>query len=239
MFFTFYGDLLGISSNYNLDTNLAYSKLNDFYNISFDELKGFCEAFPTSRVFMFSDSLLIYGKNPIPAIKHIQNLYLALLTKNLLLRGAIVKDKLDFEPRFELKNFEKRLPINGTLAKAVGLEQLYKGSRLIIETDLAKDLLSENPNWLTTEGFISHPNVESVNSEFLKRISPTPDNQNYEFLYFWLSTHPNCEFDQKKKRIEFEEISKMLDPGIGIHYKETIELMKRSDYRKKYSEKYS
>src|ERR1039458_5752736 len=171
MAFTFYGDLLGTSSNYNLDSNLAYNKLNDFYTISFNELKNYCQGYPNSKVFMFSDSILFYGENPIAAIKQLQNLYLSLLSKNLLLRGAIVKDKLDFEPRFELENFEKRLPINNTLAKAVSLASLYKGSRLIIETVLAKELLAEFPQWMTQEGFISSPNSEFINSGFLSRIA--------------------------------------------------------------------
>lgn len=239
MDFTFYGDLLGISSNYNLDSNLAYSKLNDFYNISFKELNNYCNAYPYSKVFMFSDSILFYGENPIAAIKQLQNLYLSLLSSNLLLRGAIVKDKLDFEPRFELENFEKRLPINNTLAKAVSLQSLYKGSRLIIESSLALELLDEVPQWKTQEGFISSPEVETVNSEFLKRITPTPNNKNYEYLYFWLSSHPDCRFEHKRKQKEFNEISKMLEPTISIHYKDTIELMKRSENRKKYVEKYS
>ncbi|MDP3150219.1 MAG: hypothetical protein Q8N83_13940 [Ignavibacteria bacterium] len=236
MSFTFYGDLLGISSNYNLDANLAYSKLDAFYNIAFSELKNFCQGYPDSKVFMFSDSILFYGENSVAAIKQLQNLYLALLSKNLLLRGAIVKDKLDFEPRFELENFQKRLPINDTLAKAVGLESLYKGARFIIETALAKELLSDVPNWMTQEGFISSPNSAVINSEFLKRITPTPDNRNYEYLYFWSSSHPDCQFDHVKKLKEFYEISRMSDYRISIHYKETIELMKRSDYRKKFME---
>lgn len=239
MTFTFYGDLLGISSNYNLDPTLAYSKLNDFYNTSFSNLKDYCNAYPHSKVFMFSDSILFYGENPIAAIKQLQNLYLSLLSKNLLLRGAIVKDKLDFEPRFELKNFEKRLPINDTLAKAVSLESMYKGSRLIIDTSLALELLDEIPQWKTQEGFISSPNIESINSEFLKRITATPENRNYEYLYFWCSSHHNCEFDELKKRKELEEISKMVDPGISIHYKDTVELIKRSNYRRKYVESHS
>jgi hypothetical protein len=238
MDFTFYGDLLGISSNYNLDPNLAYSKLNDFYNISFNELKNYCTAYPGSKVFMFSDSILFYGENSIAAIKQLQNLYLSLLSKNLFLRGAIVKDKLDFEPRFELKNFEKRLPINDTLAKAVSLQNMYKGSRLIIETSLAMDLLQEIPRWKTQEGFISSPKYQSVNSEFLNKITPTPENKNYEYLYFWLSMHPNCHFEHKKKQKEYMELSKMFESTLSVHYKETLELMKRSEYRKKYVEKY-
>ncbi|MEW6196765.1 MAG: hypothetical protein AB1521_16585 [Bacteroidota bacterium] len=239
MSFTFYGDLLGISSSYNLDADLAYSKLNNFYNITFRELEKYCHAYPDSKVFMFSDSILFYGEESVAAIKHLQNLYLSLLSDNLLLRGAIVKDKLDFEPRFELENFQKRLPINNTLSKAVSLQSLYKGSRLIIEVALAKELLSDEPHWLTQEGFISSPNSESINSEFMKRITPTPENRNYEYLYFWCSTHPNCQFDEIKKRKELEEISKMVDSSISIHYKETIELIKRSNSRKKYVKQYS
>lgn len=239
MGFTFYGDLLGISSNYNLDENLAYDKLNRFYNISFENLKGYCEAYPSSKVFMFSDSILFYGDDTISALKKLHTLYLSLVKSNLLLRGAIVKGKIDFEPRFELKNFEKNLPINGVLSKAVSLQNIYKGSRLIIDIELAKELLSDIPDWLTQEGFYSTPNTEILNSDLLMRISTTPDNSAYELLYFWQSHNQPFNFDHRQKKIELEEISKMMNPNISLHYKETVELMKRCQSREKYIAKHS
>jgi hypothetical protein len=231
MGFTFYGDLLGISSNYNLNERSAYEKLNDFYNIAFENLKGYCDAYPGSYIFMFSDSILFYGDDIIPALKKLHTLYLSLINSNLLLRGAIVKDKIDFEPRFELDNFIKRLPINGTLAKAVSLQNMYKGSRLIIDTALAKDLLEDIPEWLTQEGFYSTRKSELLNSDLLMRISTTPDNRCYEYLYFWKSHNQNYEFDHIKKKKELLEISKMMTSSISLHYKQTAELMKRCQNR--------
>ncbi len=239
MGFTFYGDLLGISSNYNLDEKLAYDKLSKFYSISFENLKGYCEAYPDSKIFMFSDSILFYGNDTISAIKKLHTLYLSLLNSNLLLRGAIVKGKLDFEPRFEMNNFKKNLPINGTLARAVSLENMYKGSRLIIDIELAKDLLIDIPEWLTQEGFYSKREPELLNSDLLMRISTTPDNSAYEYLYFWQSHNQTFSLDHKLKKIELEEISKMMNPRISLHYKETIALMKRSQSRERFIKKYS
>ena len=237
MGFTFYGDLLGIASNYHLDEKLAYEKLDRFYTISFENLGGYCNAYLDSKVFMFSDSILFYGEDTISALKKLHTLYLSLLKSNLLLRGAIVKGKLDFEPRFELKNFEKNLPINGTLAKAVSLQNIYKGARLIIDIELAKELLYDIPDWLTQEGFYTNFKTEILNSDLLMRISTTPDNSAYEFLYFWQSHNQQFTFDHKQKKNELEEISKMMNPNISVHYKETVELIKRSQSREKFIQK--
>lgn len=232
MKFTFYGDLLGISSYYRLDSETAYEKLNEFYNTTFGIFKEVCLTQADLKIKMFSDSLLIYGDNLISIIPSIQKLYLALINKGLFLRGAIVENALTFEPRLQLDNFEKNLPQNDTLARAVGLESSNKGARLLIENAVAKKLLMNAKEWLTHEGFISHIHIMPNNREILLKIAPTPNNDTYEYLYFW-SEDNSEEWITNKKR-DLEEISKMLGNPINTHYKETLELLKRSIQRKNY-----
>jgi hypothetical protein len=59
--FTFYGDLLGVSSYYKLAPRNAHKKLDDFYNTSFFGLSTYCQRTNTAAL-MFSDSLLLYGR---------------------------------------------------------------------------------------------------------------------------------------------------------------------------------
>ena len=63
MDFTFYGDLLGISSMYKLSPTQAYERLNDFYNITFSSIEEQWADDNSLEAYMFSDSLLAYGDN--------------------------------------------------------------------------------------------------------------------------------------------------------------------------------
>jgi hypothetical protein len=87
--------------------------------------------------------------------KGLHRVYVNLFYKGLLLRGAMVKGKLSFDPRLDTQNYEKKLPSDDTLARAVGLESKFKGARLIIENELANELLRTNRvnDWMTTEGY--------------------------------------------------------------------------------------
>ena len=64
MGFTFYGDLLGISSMYKLSASVAHEKLNDFYNTTFFSINDAWERQYKVRTMMLSDSLLITGNAP-------------------------------------------------------------------------------------------------------------------------------------------------------------------------------
>lgn len=231
MNFTYYGDLLGISSYYKLNTDSAYYKLNEFYTTTFELFRQMCSENSSLRVKMFSDSLLVYGDNLMKILPLLQDLYLKLINKGLFLRGAVVKNMLTFEPRLELSNFEKELPKDDTLARAVGLGNSKKGARLLIENSLVAELFQDSTEWLTQEGFILNANKVLTNKNILLRISPTPENTSYEYLYFWSEQLSNR---NKIGLKELTQLMKMSSLEINIHFKETLELQKRCKEREKF-----
>lgn len=243
MGFTFYGDLLGISSLYKLSVAVAHKNLNEFYNTTFFSLNDTWERENGVRTLMFSDSLIITGNAPPEsALEQLLLVYMKLLHKGILLRGAIVSGELTFEPRITRENFQKFLPQDDTLARAAGLEGTQKGARLLIEPSLAREILVNEPDWLTHEGYVrnvqgsSRPRYESI----IRRICPTPDGNCYELLYFWtcnkeLNHHTT---DYRRKRDELSEIKKMVREDLGLHYKETIGLLYRCEARHTFTDKY-
>lgn len=236
MEYTYYGDLLGISSYYTLSPDMACKKLDDFYNTTFNSLSNYCNNNRGSvEVIMFSDSLLIRGDNAQKMLEELCKVYIELSHKGLLLRGAMVKGRLKFEPRLTLENFEKRLPEDDTLARSVGLESMYKGARLIIENSLVEELLSNQPQWMTLDGYVRDvmPNIRYKN--ILRRIAPTPDNSTYELLYFWVCSRDSFNYEVKKEQLK--EISNSSINKISIHYKETIRLLDRCQHRQNFTER--
>ncbi len=236
MDFTYWGDLLGISGYYRLNPTVAKKKLDDFYNTTFNSLSDYCESHTELKVFMFSDGLLIYGEDALSVLKELNKVYVKLIHEGLLLRGGMVKGKLEFEPRYTLENFRKQLPRDNTLARAVGLEKAKKGARLLLERELAADLLVSYPDWLTHEGYVRNPlagrRQEPIDS-ILRRIAPTPEQDHYECLYFWVchqDIHHNG-IDYAEKIKELEAIRAMLTDNIAKHYKETVALLKRCQKR--------
>lgn len=242
MDFTYYGDLLGISGYYRLNPNVAKEKLNQFYDITFESLSEYCRQNDLATVTMFSDSLLFYGDDIHTALEQLHSVYARLLNKGLLLRGAIVKGRLQFEPRLTYENYEKRLPQDDTLARAMGLESIKKGARLLIENQLVADLLDGYPEWLTQEGYVtSFGNTHYAgvpNNSMLRRISPTPEQDGYEYLYFWISPEHRAylNLDREVGIRELEVLKSMTSESISPHYRETIELLKRSRIRQKVTE---
>ena len=249
MGFTYYGDLLGISGYYKLSSRIAKEKLNEFYNTVFNSLSFYCKSNNNVNVHMFSDSLLFYGDDPESALKELQWVYIRLIHKGLLLRGAMVNGKLSFQIRTDLSNFQKQLPDDDSLARAVGLESTKKGARLLIEPLLAENILSEYPEWLTQEGYINsqmHSNFPNRNlyikvpyDSVFRRITPTPDQDAYEFLYFWVC-HNNLrhnDIDYEVKIENLKEIKSMLGKNISVHYGETIDLLRRCNRRQKFTDK--
>jgi hypothetical protein len=239
MKFTYWGDLLGFSGYYGLNLNVAKTKLNDFYNTAFGILSERCRSNSQLEVIMFSDCILIYGEDVLSILSELGKLYLNLINKGLLLRGGMVKGKLRFEPRYTIKNFTKQLPDDDTLARAVGLANTKKGARLLLERELAAELLEEYPDWLTNEGYIMNAYVGSVDDatkDILRKIAPTPEQDFYEYLYFG-EHEQNTEqlnFNYHPKIKDLEAIRDMLSDNIAEHYKETIALLRRCKKRQSY-----
>ena len=239
MEFTYYGDLLGISGYYRLNPRVAKEKLNQFYDITFESLSEYCQHNHMATVEMFSDSLLFYGDDLASGLEQLHSVYARLIYKGLLLRGAIVKGKLQFEPRLTYDNYDKKLPRDDTLARAMGLENTKKGARLLIENQLAAELLDEHQEWLTQEGYIMSFNSpyygQIPERSILRRISPTPEQDAYEYLYFWMSpdhkTFLNLHHEFTAR--DLEVLKSMTSESIGLHYRETTELLKRCRTRQK------
>jgi hypothetical protein len=231
--FTFYGDLLGVSSLYKLDTLSARDKLNEFYNTMYFGLKAL-RIVPEG--LMISDCVLFWGDDPAEALRHLGLVYANLLKKSIFLRGAMVKGTIVFEPRIELKKFPKMLPTDDTLARAVGLEKVYKGARLIIENSLGKDILASTPQWMTASGYNSNVTLHPQNEDVLRRICPAPeDDGSFEYLYYWTTDTHDVEFEYTKELLD--ETRKMVSKDIGQHYRSTIDLLDRSFSRAKFTKR--
>jgi hypothetical protein len=222
MHFTFYGDLLGIGSAYKLGAKAAYDKLNAFYNETFSTLTN-----RRQEVEMFSDSLLVIGDDASDALTDIALLFANLVRKGLLLRGTMVKGRLTYEARTTRENFQKRLPNDDTLARAVGLETSQRGSRFLIEPALANALLRNNSDWLSHEGYIRSINAPGNNQ--LRRICPTPDNNSFEYLYYWTDSIELAEYAERIR--ELKDVMIMHDEPTREHYEETIRVIERAQHR--------
>jgi len=231
--FTFYGDLLGIASAYRLGAQAAYQKLDAFYNTVFGRLEPLCRQ-PKRHIHvqMFSDSLVVWGKGAKEILEHLQNVYLDLIGKNLLLRGAIVTGALEKGPRLEAMHFRKFLPTNDTLARAVGLEKTVKGARLLIEPQLAGRLLAKQPEWLTVEGYFENVHAQVPQSDMLRRICPTPSGTSHELLYFWKTNGVAGDAaDEPTIAERLKELAEFHDPFVAEHLRETSKLLRRSTLR--------
>jgi len=235
MKFTYYGDLLGVSGYYKLSSKVAYDKLNLFYNTVFSCMREYCHQHQQVSIQMFSDSLLIWGDESEEILIKLQEVYLRLINKGLLLRGSIVEGKLQESPRLTVDNFNKFLPKTDHLARAVGLESTQKGARLLIEPRLAEVLLRDNYEWMTHEGYINDCINGVPISSIKRRISPTPDNQSFELLYFWATPgeFKSEEIEYSKIKNNLKSISQFLQEDISMHYRETLNLLKRSELRDK------
>jgi len=181
---------------------------------------------------MFSDSLLIWGDDAEGVLPKIQKAYLILVENGILIRGAMVKGRLSFEPRLTLDNFSKNLPPDDTLARAVGLEKTQKGARLLIENSLAKELLQDRKEWLTHEGYVDKTGGFRDSLNILRRIAPTPDNSTYEVLYFWTNNQKSQNvghhdsYKELKDRLRY--FKKQMSNDLSSHYEETLSLIDRS-----------
>jgi hypothetical protein len=241
MGYTFYGDLLSISGYYRLSPESAYSRLNEFYNKTFNCLSVYCTNNSDSvTVNMFSDSLLIWGDDDQEILKQLLNLYLSLIRAELLLRGALVSGKLSFDHRITLDNFQKGLPEGDSLARAVGLGNTQKGARLLIENVVAKNLLRDCEEWLTHEGYLQNLKPCISLDDMRRRISPTPDNKAYELLYLWPPRDSQQDREHASDQIleQLTELSTLFTDEISIHYEQTLRLYKRCQNRREFTERH-
>lgn len=78
--FTFYGDLVGISSAYEASPEGAYQKLHEYYNEMFVGLTAYYEGYPERHVEMFSDSIVVSGDDPLEFLCTIAPVYMKLLS---------------------------------------------------------------------------------------------------------------------------------------------------------------
>ena len=188
---------------------------------------------------MFSDSLLIWGDDQQEILSQLLRLYLRLMRIGLLIRGAIVNGSLQIDPRLTLDNFQKMLPCDDSLARAAGLEATQKGARFLIENSLAEILLRRCKDWLTHEGYLQNIKPDISLDDMRRRICPTPDNKAYELLYLWTPRDSIENRDHFPEQIleQLIELSTLYTDDISIHYKETLNLLKRCNKRKDYTER--
>jgi hypothetical protein len=131
-------DLLGFSQMVNNDENKARIVLNDFYNISFEEIKNK----PSVKGHLFSDSLLVYSSSREDLINCLASIYQKCLLKNdtyeelskffLLPRGAMSVGIVNVEDRLAAPNLTKDFIVSQALVHSAKLESQIKGSRLLV-----------------------------------------------------------------------------------------------------------
>jgi hypothetical protein len=220
--FTFYGDLLGVSDFYNISEKEGYKKLDEFYNAIYDIFHlGIA---PTTKIFIFSDSLFITGRYLSDTLNRLGNLYIELLKKQLFFKGAVVQDLLEFDPRLELKNLRKMLPIGDVLYRAVTLEKHAEGIRLVVEKHLAQKILPPELHGISHS--YEAPFIRSSNTKHnvLHKIKWTSDLNAYDFL--WLDygldgTQPLYWINKIKQS------QRHANKSAQNHYTETIKFIKR------------
>lgn len=229
--FTFYGDLLGISNAYKLSPQAGYEKLDRFYNLCFQHLKTACQG-GRANVNLFSDSILFWGNNAESALGSLKQLYMDLTSEGLLLRGAIIRGKLEFDPRFTVNNFEKNLPKGDILPRAVGFAKNFKGARLIVDQEIAHDQLP-SVDWHTVEGYLraNHDYQRIPRFDLRRFICPVPDGTSYELLYFY-PIQPGTQSSNYGDIIRrLQNTAELVSKDVSDHYKETIGVIKRSQLR--------
>lgn len=131
-------DLLGFSNMVNQNEGRARDILNDFYNISFREIKRV----PSVKGHLFSDSLLAYSTSKEDLINCLAKIYQKCLLKNrdyddrsrffLLPRGAMSIGVVNTEERNTAPNLTKDFITSTALVHSAKLEAKIKGSRLLV-----------------------------------------------------------------------------------------------------------
>lgn len=196
-------DLLGFSQMVNEDETKARTILNDFYNISFTEIKKV----PNVTGHLFSDSLLAYSESKESLINCLASIYQKCLQKNsnytelskffLLPRGAMSVGIVNIETRETVPNLTKDFIISQALVHSAKLEAQIKGSRLLVAVkndDREQIQLNWNRN-------IRYPLYEYDTFSFL-------ENYKYKDI-LWYSS-----FDDE--RTEKENLIQLIDVAIRL-----------------------
>lgn len=237
--FTFHGDLLGVSKFYKISTNEGYMKLNEFYNLTYKVLSPLINKYDDIQIYLFSDSIFITGKIFGEIIRKLGYLYSILTQRNLLLRGAIVKGKLEFDPRLQLEQLQKKLPKGDVLFRAVELEKRVKGARLLIEKKLAQSILPQK--WYSVQGY--YENIFDFDFEIYdirRLIRLTPDWDSYEFLWPIVdrSEYPpgsrnNLRLTKSSWVQNLQSFENIAPSSAKIQYRETKKLIKSIEWELK------
>lgn len=230
LYFTYYGDLVGIKALYKKGSQSAYNKLSDYYNTVFHGLEAYHSANKDNRkVTMFSDSLLVTGDDPAAFIRALAPVYNTLAAKELLLRGGMVKGRLTKDARLETSNFEKFLPDSDVLARAASMESEVKGARFLLDHQMAKLMIQPKAEWLTIEGYESNPDEENRDLAFQRSIVPVKDCDCYEILYPLLD---DLEGEIYARRIaQLAKLEEAVPEHAKPHYSETSKVFECSKKR--------
>jgi hypothetical protein len=230
--FTFYGDLVGISSLYAATPKGAYNALNDYYNIVFHGLDAYYHGHPDRKVEMFSDSIVVTGDDPCLFVQTMAPVYSNLLAKGLLLRGGMAEGKLDFDMRVTVQNFRKMLPRTDVLAKAASLERKVKGCRFLIDTKLANHLMRPCPEWLSLAGYARDPKAGQSEWVLQRALAPLPDGSSWEVLFPLLA-----ELEDEliaKRQDEMDYLALAAGKDISAHFADTKSMLEHSKVRLKH-----
>ncbi|MFZ3138778.1 MAG: hypothetical protein WA126_15460 [Thermodesulfovibrionales bacterium] len=138
-------DLLGFSKMVNRNHDDAKSILNDFYDLTYRIIRDI----PEIKGNLFSDSLLAHSKNPSLLINTICKIYRECLLKNqdyknignffLLPRGGISIGFVEIQRRKEPPNLTKNFIVSPALVHSSKIEELIKGSRLLVASKLNEE----------------------------------------------------------------------------------------------------
>jgi hypothetical protein len=236
--FTFFGDLLGISNLYRIETTLAKQKLDIFYNKVFAKFKDMALAGEV-RGFLFSDSLFITSKKLKTILVKLGDLYEELFENNILIRGAIVSGMLAFDPRVQLDNLPKAFPSTDVLFRVSSLEKSVNGMRLLIEKELATIILPKE--WLTDELYKNNTILNSFDEyDFRRKIILTSEWNAYEYLWMChlnpseISEDPISNLMERLTRSPYEIINErifQIPKAVRVHLEETKEIFERTGKR--------
>ena len=232
--FTFHGDLLGIANYYSIDQELAKKQLDIFYDLIFEKFRE-----STSRIFLFSDSVFITGSVLEETLKKLGEIYMSLLYKNIFMKGALIKGELTFDPRITVDHIRKELPSTDVLYRAISLQKGIKGMRLLIEKELAKELLPRE--WLTDHDYRQHVDLVGYDKfDFRRKIILAREWNTYEYLWM-MSLNTGEMFSGglvnfftrllKSPRKVVEERLNEVPDEVMVHLKETQTLFSRANSR--------
>ncbi len=223
MEFTFYADLVGISALYAASPTHAYEKLNEYYNDVFHGLDAYYVAGTDRKVEMYSDSLVVSGYDPQLFLSTVAPVYMTLLSKGLLLRGGMVRGRLNFDVRITTTNFSKNLPDSDVLARCVAMERKVKGARLVMSSEIAEPFFGNCRDWLTLQGYASNRRLGNTDIALQRSIIPLPDGSAYELLFPVLALFEESIIDMRIGEMNY--LIKQLPRDISSHHAETKSLL--------------